>query len=172
MPKNEYNSVLTFVLNGKTKKHSVGEGYMGTEKDNDILDGVDWNTVPEIDRTFLMFSFKTIRNEEFRKDNKNHLMLYMYLCAYIVRKPMDDGLYICQTYYWNDTLACSMPYSRLSAAFGVGRNTIIRWIETLENKGLLRIEKINIDKYRKQNVYILGTHSNYNECLFMREIYN
>ena len=145
---------------------------MTTEETNDILDGLDYNTIPKIDRHFLAFNFKTIRNEKFRKNNKCPLMLYMYLCAYTVRKPMDDGLYICQTYYWNETLACSMPYSRLAAAFGVGRNTIIRWLEILQEDELLRVEKINIDKYRKQNVYILGTHSNFNECFFMEEIYN
>ena len=140
---------------------------------NNILDGLDYNKTEEStrDRRFIMFPFGPIEDQTFRESNQNPLALFMYLVSKIVRKPMKDGLNIFDRYFKNNYLACSMSHGKLAKAFNVKPLTIIRWIKKLEKDELIRIEKINIDKYRKKNVYILGTHVNYDFCFFIEEIY-
>ncbi len=138
-----------------------------------ILNGLDYNKTdkPKRDRRFIMLPFLPIENQKFREKNKNAFTLCLYLYTKVARKPMNDGLFLYENYYKNNFLACSAPYGLLAGDFGVSKNTVIKWLKELERNELIKIEKINIDKYRKQNIYIVGTHNNYEACFFMEEIY-
>lgn len=124
------------------------------------------------DERFLMISFALLEDDEFRKENANPFMLLSWLCKFVVRAPMRaDKLNLFEDYYKNDTLACGLTQARLARDMGVSKRTIMRWLDYLERKEVLRIDKVPIDKYKKQNVYVVGTHNGYSACYFMHEIY-
>jgi len=128
--------------------------------------------VPSNTDRFVPFPMEVINSQRFREENQTPLMLFFFIASRIVRKHMNDGLYIYENYYRNETLACSLSHGQLAKAFGVSTRTTIRWIKELEKNELLRIEKVAIDEYRKKNVYIVGTHDGFTECFYINEIYS
>ena len=108
----------------------------------------------------------------FMERSSSLLALYIFLLTHIVRLRMNDGLYIFENYYVNNTLACSYSFGYLSERLGVSTRTVKRWVKILEKEEVIKVRKVSIDSYRKQNVYILGTREGTNECFFSKEIYH
>ena len=127
--------------------------------------------IKDRDENFVKVPNGAIDSQPWREDNPCASNLLLYLIRRIVRAPMKDGLNIYNNYYRNDWLVCSVPQDKLAKAFNVSVRTIIRWLKNLEKNGSIRIEKIHIDGYKKQNIYVVGTHKNYDACLFIEEIY-
>jgi hypothetical protein len=127
--------------------------------------------IPDRNTKFIKTPYAVIENQEYREKNKNPHMLLMYLARYVVRAPMKDDLNIYNNYYKNNYLACSITQGHMARAFNVSERTIKRWIKSLVTDEVIRVDKIRINKYKKRNVYIVGTHNNYDSCLFIEEVY-
>ena len=123
------------------------------------------------DNQFVATPFGAIDSPDYRHKNQCPTMLLTYLIRHVVRAPMRDGLNIYNDYYKNNYLACSMSQGHLARAFNVNERTIRRWVKSLTEDECIRVDKIHIDGYKKQNIYILGTHVGYDFCYFIEEVY-
>ena len=127
--------------------------------------------IPERDRHFVQTPHAAIDNPDYREKNQCPTMLLTYIVRHVVRAHMRDGKNLYHNYFKNNYLACSMTQAHMARAFNVSRMTISRWIKSLVEDEVLRIDKINKEGFKKQNVYVVGTHNNVDSCLFLEEVY-
>lgn len=110
------------------------------------------------DDFFLMKRRREMRNPEFRKLFNGITMLYDWLWCNIVRGKMKgDKLNIYDDYYVKrNLLAYSASYRQLAKDLFCSVDKVRRYIERLDQAGVIKIETKNIGKDKPQNIYILG----------------
>ena len=127
--------------------------------------------IPERDRRFVQTPHAAIDNPDYREKNQCPTMLLTYIVRHVVRAHMRDGLNLYHNYYKKNYLVCSMTQPHMARAFNVSERTIRRWLNSLVEDEVLLIDKIHVNGFKKQNVYIVGTHNNVDSCLFLEEVY-
>jgi hypothetical protein len=116
-----------------------------------------------------------IVSEQYRKVFKSPRTVYDFLWANIVRGNMNnDKLNIKGNYYDRGKLACSFPLKIIAGNCFMNIHTAERYVDILEESGIIKVENLKIDAHRTQNVYILGwwrdEGGSIKEHLFLQEV--
>jgi len=101
---------------------------------------------------------RLVMKEEYRKLFNNSTTLYQFLLSNIVRGDMPgDAFNIKRNHYDKGFLACSFPERVLAKECFISRWKVREHTKRLEKAGIIKIEKVDLDKHRTQNIYTLGT---------------
>lgn len=129
--------------------------------------------------SYTRIPFDILDNHEFLSMFKSKMVLYLLLQRYIIRK--DYNAYVKPIYdnfYTKGKLASLITINMLAEKFNLHNDnkTIKRWLKELSDEGIIQIEKLDIVGFKKQNIYILGTHKTVNgvadEHYFISEKYS
>lgn len=100
-----------------------------------------------------------IMSETYRKVFNDKTTLYLFLKANIVRGHMlYDLAKIFDRYYDKGFLACSFTERSISKQCNITRYKVRKYIQDLSSKGIIRVEKVWINKNNSPLVFILGTY--------------
>lgn len=116
-----------------------------------------------ISNDYVVFSVKKgfLMSEKYREIFNDKTTLYLFLKSNIVRGEMVyDKLDIYKKYYQNQqVLACSFTERQLSEKCNLTRYKVQNYIKKLKNEGVIRTEKVWVDKNNSPIIFILGTYS-------------
>jgi len=120
---------------------------------------------------------RLIMKEEYRKLFNNSTTLYQFLLANVVRGDMLCDIFdIKRKYYDKGFLACSLSLRILSKKCFISRRKVNEYIKDLAEAGVIKIEKVKLDKYQIQNIYTLGTwqfiEGKKSERLYLDEVFD
>jgi hypothetical protein len=114
-------------------------------------------------------------NPTFYKYVNDPVALYLLFRNYEIRGRMRNPLYkrIKREYFDNGHIACALSFSKIEEKTGWYRSKISRYIKKLEEYRWVRIDRIDVGKKEKHNVYILGRINNLGDDIyFIDEIIN
>ncbi len=99
-----------------------------------------------------------LNNKNLYIEENSPLALYLLFRANEIRGKMRTPLYkrVRMEYYVNGYIVCALSYKQIVNKTGWYRSKISRYVETLVERRWVRIDKINVGKRNKQNIYILG----------------
>jgi predicted transcriptional regulator len=102
-----------------------------------------------------------LMSEKYREIFNDKTTMYLFLKSNIVRGEMIyDKLNIYKKYYQNQqVLACSFTERQLSEKCNLTRYRVQNYIKTLKSEGVIRTEKVWVDKNNSPIIFILGTYS-------------
>lgn len=102
-----------------------------------------------------------LMSEKYREIFNDKTTMYLFLKSNIVRGEMVyDKLNIYKKYYQNQqVLACSFTERQLSEKCNLTRYRVQNYIKTLKSEGVIRTEKVWVDKNNSPIIFILGTYS-------------
>ena len=121
------------------------------------------NKKSHIGNDYVVFSIKkgVLMSEKYREIFNDKTTMYLFLRSNIVRGEMVyDKLDIYKKYYQNQqVLACSFTERQLSEKCNLTRYKVQNYIKKLKNEGVIRTEKVWVDKNNSPIIFILGTYS-------------
>jgi len=99
-----------------------------------------------------------VDNSNFYKYESSPMMLYLLFRGKLIRGKMTTPLWkkIKQEYYDNGYLVCALSYSQIMDKTGWYRSKIHRYVNELVERRWIRIDRVNVGKKYKQNIYLLG----------------
>jgi len=99
-----------------------------------------------------------LNNKNLYIEENSPLALYLLFRANEIRGRMRTPFYkrIKHEYYDNGYIVCALSYQQIVNKTMWYRSKISRYIDKLVSRRWVRIDKINVGKRSKQNVYILG----------------
>lgn len=102
-----------------------------------------------------------LMSEKYREIFNDKTTMYLFLKSNIVRGEMVyDKLDIYKKYYQNQqVLACSFTERQLSEKCNLTRYRVQNYIKMLKSEGVIRTEKVWVDKNNSPIIFILGTYS-------------
>ena len=116
-----------------------------------------------INNDYVVFSIKKgiLMSEKYREIFNDKTTMYLFLKSNIVRGEMVyDKLDIYKKYYQNQqVLACSFTERQLAEKCNLTRYKVQNYIKRLKSEGVIRTEKVWVDKNNSPIVFILGTYS-------------
>jgi len=97
-------------------------------------------------------------NEYFYQVDNSPLALYFLLRNNEIRGKMKSPLNkrLKREYFENGHIVCGLSYSQIEKKTGWYRSMISRRIDTLKDRRWIRIDRIDVGKKEKQNIYLLG----------------
>ncbi len=125
---------------------------------------------------FLIIPYKLIRSKAYSKWMvTKEYAVWAYLLTYVIRSPkmnVGGSLDIYEDYFvQRKLLASRWTLELLADRLDTSKGAVARYVKSLNEKGLLKIEKVIID-YAKINIYIFGTHDGFgNEILFAHTVF-
>jgi predicted transcriptional regulator len=116
-----------------------------------------------VNKDYIVGSIKKgyLMSEKYREIFNDKTTMYLFLKSNIVRGEMVyDKLDIYKKYYQNQQiLACSFTERQLSEKCNLTRYRVQNYIKTLKSEGVIRTEKVWVDKNNSPIIFILGTYS-------------
>lgn len=116
-----------------------------------------------ISNDYVVFSIRKgiLMSEKYREIFNDKTTMYLFLKSNIVRGEMVyDKLNIYKKYYQNQqVLACSFTERQLSEKCNLTRYKVQNYIKKLKNEGVIRTEKVWVEKNNSPIIFILGTYS-------------
>ena len=127
----------------------------------DVSKKVDKKTYINNDYVVCSIRKGVLMSEKYREIFNDKTTMYLFLKSNIVRGEMIyDKLDIYKKYYQNQqVLACSFTERQLSEKCNLTRYRVQNYIKTLKSEGIIRTEKVWVDKNNSPIIFILGTYS-------------
>lgn len=121
------------------------------------------NKKPYIGNDYVVLSIRkgVLMSEKYREIFNDKTTMYLFLKSNIVRGEMVyDKLNIYKKYYQNQqVLACSFTERQLVEKCNLTRYKVQNYIKRLKSEGVIRTEKVWVEKNNSPIIFILGTYS-------------
>ena len=102
------------------------------------------------------------KQKKFYEMASKSFLLYCLLRSNVIRGNVKSPFYkrIKSEYYDNGHIVCALSQREISEKTGWYRSKVIYYVDDLIDKRFIRVDKIDVGKYKKQHIYLLGRTSN------------
>lgn len=109
-----------------------------------------------------------ILNKLFFEYINDPIALYLLFRSREIRGTMKTPLYkrLHAEYYENGYIVCALSFSQIEKITGWFRSKITRYIKALVDRRWVRVDKIDVGKKEKQNIYLLGRLNNIGDDIY------